>query len=199
MVKTLFDDAVLFENPFIADDWRNKKNRIESFPLGTVPDGVTNGVPFDVYNGYRRGRDSACADLFLATRLPTGEPAGIMLVRNDDVCFGGKVWMVGGALQAYGSIEAFLANRAEAECGIYVVPEVFIGLYRTCAPDAIASTLQPCYASYVPYTEVERLRSDRNHARIEVISFKQFLTLPVAQYHWYPRRVATLALSNLPS
>lgn len=197
-------EGALFENPFLAQQWQDGSGLRDIYRVGLVsqPEGVTNGVSPEVYGEYRRGRDSACVDIVLVTRLETGTPAVLMSLRNPTVCFGGKWWIYGGALQAYMSIEEFISERAAKECGVPVRPEVLLGVYRTIAEDHIGSTLQPCYAARVPIEAIRaKMSTDEGHSNVRLFTISELILLKgncAPEYHWYPVRVALLALWNMP-
>lgn len=189
-------EGVIIENPFFRVEFRCGGCREEHADvLSRIPEGVTTGVPPDIYNEYRRGRDSACVDIVIATRLPTSEPAVLLSKRKDNVCFGGKWWIYGGALQSYVSIEDFISGRASKECGVPVKPEALIGVYRTIAEDHIGSTLQPCYATRVAYEVVEKkMATDDGHSNVKLFTLGDLEDLPQEEQHWYPMRVAKIVL-----
>jgi len=197
-------EGVILENLFLAQEWRNRRVLREEYRagIGEQPAGVTQGVSSDTYNEYRRGRDSACVDIVLVTHLENGTPAVLMSLRNPGVCFGGKWWIYGGALQAYMSIEEFISARATKECGVPVKPEVLIGVYRTIAEDHIGSTLQPCYAARVPIEVIRaKMSTDEGHSNVRLFTISDLILLEGQhgpEYHWYPVRVALLALRNMP-
>jgi ADP-ribose pyrophosphatase YjhB (NUDIX family) len=141
-------------------------------------------------------------DIVLVTRLETGTPAVLLSLRNPTVCFGGKWWIYGGALQAYMSIEEFIAGRATKECGVPVRPEALIGVYRTIAEDYIGSTLQPCYAARVPIEVIRaKMSTDEDHSNVRLFTISDLILLEgnrAPEYHWYPVRVALLALRSMP-
>lgn len=197
-------EGVILENFFLKEEWRchTAISRVHAVTLAGQPEGVTSGVSPKVYNEYRRGRDSACVDIVLVTRLENGNPAVLMSLRKPNVCFGGKWWIYGGALQAYMSIEEFIAGQATKECGILVTPEVLVGVYRTMAEDFIGSTLQPCYAARVPIEVIRaKMSVDEGHSSVRLFTISDLCLLEGKReddYHWYPVRVALLALENMP-
>lgn len=208
-------EGIILENPFLKEEWsiaeiRRRKSSLTSGKsyefreeydetLGDVPQGITPGVPAEVYNAYRRGRDSACVDIVIVTQRPDGTPAVLLSLRKPNVCFGGKWWIYGGALQAYRSIHDFISERASTECGVTVEPEALIGVYRTIAEDHIGSTMQPCYVSRVPFASaVQKMTTDTGHSAILLFTERELAEIPKQERHWYPMRVARLALQNMP-
>jgi hypothetical protein len=141
-------EGIILENPNFSTDLKRLARPVAGVEV-SVPEGVVNGVSPEVYSEYRKGRDSACVDIVIATTLESGEPAVLLSKRAENVCYGGKWWIYGGALQSYRSIEDFISERAEKECGVPVEPRALIGVYRTMSSDFIGSTLQPCYAAVV--------------------------------------------------
>lgn len=196
---SLLYESIILENPQIAEDWHNGDVRRGVARIVSQPEGVTHGVPADVYGAYRKGRDSACVDIVLVTRFENGEPAVLLSLRKPDVCFGNKWWIHGGALQAYMSITDFISERATKECGVPVVPEVLIGVYRTIAEDHIGSTLQACYAARVPIQSVrQKMIADDGHSTVRLFTESEMEEIPPENAHWYPCRVAKIALRNMP-
>ncbi len=171
--------GIIVENNLIKAEWRKGGCREQFFEDVNIPMGVTDTVPPEIYGEYRRGRDSACVDMVIVTRLPTGDPAVMLSMRKPTVCFGGKWWIYGGALQAYVPDDEFVSRRATRECGVEVKPEVLIGVYRTCAGDHIGSTLQPCYAARVSYDAVmENMKKDEGHTDVRLFTLEQLRGIP---------------------
>jgi hypothetical protein len=204
--KNLVYEGVILENPFLKKEWRERSLPAASPPSTTlwdsvypIPQGVTPGVPAEIYSEYRKGRDSACVDIVLVTRLEDGTPAVLLSLRKPDVCYGNKWWIYGGALQAYRGIEDFISERATKECGVPVKPEVLIGVYRTMSEDFIGSTLQPCYAACVSIEAVRaKMSTDPNHSSVRVFTLEEIEEIPYENTHWYPMRVSRLAIAAMP-
>ena len=195
----LLYEPVIIENPNLARDLKTglafPEN--ESF-LEKIPDGVTDGVPPDVYNAYRKGCDSACTDIVFVTILPDGRPAVLLSFRKKGVCYGEKWWVYGGAIKSYCSIASFISDRAENECGVRSKPQALVGVYRTMSDDAIGSTLQPCYAAIVPYEKVrEKQPLDSGHDNVRLFTLVELEQIPSKNKHWYPMQVANLVLRAL--
>lgn len=202
--KTVSYEGVILENPFLEKEWREK--RFIKLPPSTtlceevyIPKGVTAGVPPEVYSEYRKGRDSACVDIVLVTRLEDGTPAVLLSLRKPDVCYGNKWWIYGGALQAYRSVEDFISERATKECGVPVMPQVLIGVYRTMSEDYVGSTLQLCYAAQVPIEAVRaKMSTDPNHSSVRLFTLAELEEIPDENGHWYPMHVSRIALKSMP-
>ncbi len=198
--QTVAADAIIYEVPS-EDALRDARRR--AFPIvemGTVkvPDEHrSGGVSSEDYANYRRGLDSACADVVITTVLPSGEPAVLAVKRSSTSCFGGKWWMQGGAVQAYRPLLDFLAERAARECGVPPVFEALIGVYRTTAGDVHASTLQPCYVARVSYEDAARAQADKDHSAYRFITLRDLDQISEAEMHWYPKRVFDLALRSM--
>ncbi|MEK7068713.1 MAG: hypothetical protein AAB964_02775 [Patescibacteria group bacterium] len=195
-------DAILYEQPLAAirAAWILSDNGILSMETPReIPTGVTKRVSSEAYGSYRRGRDSACVDCVLCSRLQDTTPVVLLSLRKATSYFGGMWWIYGGVLQAYQPVGDFIAGRLEAECGIDLKPEVLIGFYRTCAGDAVGSTLQPCYAAVVPIEVVRRkMTVDEDHTNVRLFTAEDLERIPEQERHWYPLRVAKLALSAMP-
>lgn len=201
-MPSLYYEGVLVENPNLAEALETGQwmPDLSLRALCTIPQGVENGVPPDVYNAYRRGRDSACVDIVFATHLPNGKPAVLFSFRKKGVCFEEKWWIYGGALQSYCSIHHFISDRAEKECGVRASPQALVGVYRTMSDDAIGSTLQPCYATIVPYEEVRKKKQlDSGHNDVRLFTLEELEQIPEEHKHWYPMRVAKLVLLAMDS
>jgi hypothetical protein len=203
--KSIPYEGVILENPFIKKEWEEKEWTKPAECLTYTgnniapPKGVTSGVSPEIYNEYRKGRDSACVDIVLVTRLENGAPAVLLSLRKPDVCYGNKWWIYGGALQAYRSISEFIQERATKECGVLVAPEVIIGVYRTMSEDYIGSTLQPCYAARVPIETVRaKVSTDQNHSSVRLFTLAELEEIPAENEHWYPMRVSEIALQAMP-
>ncbi|MDP3771772.1 MAG: hypothetical protein Q8Q94_00140 [bacterium] len=168
----------------------------------TVPPGHrSGGVSPDIYDGYRQGLDSACADVVITTRMPDGEAGFLAVKRALGKPFGGKWWMQGGAIHSYRSIESFLVDRAERECGVSPVIQALIGVFRTCAEDFLASTTNLCYVGFAPYHMVERASADKDHIAFHLFSAHEFrgsVYTHKEEWHWYPIQVFNAALDSMP-
>lgn len=164
------------------------------------PKDITDGVPLDVYTAYRLGRDSACADALITTHVH-GRPAALLSKRGPHVAFPNRWWMHGGALPAYDSLLDFLITRVQRECGVDILnaTHTYVGLYRTCAPadGPSASTLQPCFAFYLPYEKIAHATTDEDHTDRQLFTLDEYQSLPEHERHWYPGRVLERVLPSL--
>ncbi len=68
--------------------------RLESVPI--PPEATRQGVTGDVYDAYRRGLSSACADVVLV-QVKDGVPK-VPLIRRARPPFGGYWWIMGGGI-----------------------------------------------------------------------------------------------------
>lgn len=202
----------LFEGPLIerAEEeirqlWH--KNGIQSLPReeGQVPPGVhpEGNVPSNVYSAYRQGRQSACADIVIVTRLQNGMGAVLLSKRNDDVCFPGTWWIYGGATPVYQDPVAFVSTRARKECGVSVWPQILLGVYVTSSAGTRSehngSTVNQLYAAQVPLEMIERHRgTDEGHSSVRLFTLEEYADLPEKERHWYVARAAWLAIENMP-
>lgn len=194
-------DTILFENLNLRADLQQRLNRIRKQKSPEViPEGVTNWLDDpSAINETKRVKDLACFDIVPFTRNPQGEPVVLLSLRNREGAFGGKWWMYGGSLGAYADVEESIAKTGQKECGVPVQPEALVGLYRTCAPDKIQSTLQPCYAGWVSYeVATKTMQADKDHKHPKFFTLGELLTIPEDEQHWYPMNVAELVLNNMP-
>lgn len=194
-------DAIIYENPNLQPDWAaGHTGLVERGNPKTVPEGVKRFADGDALNEVKAAKDLACVDIVIATRLPSGEAAVLLSRRRATDPFSGRWWIYGGSLGAYQPISQFIALRAERECGVVPVePQALIGVYRTCAPEFIQSTLQPCYATLVPHEAIAaKMRTDPNHDSVRLFTEEGLNTMPREERHWYPLRVTRQVLENMP-
>lgn len=179
-------------------DFNDIKGGISANALAPQPDQVTQGVGGDIYNSYRKGLDSACADVVVTTTDPfTGINYVLAGKRATGKCFGGSWWMQGGAIHAYRSIVEFVVERAAAECGVRPKIEACMALARTCAPDVNASTMQPCFVGRVDWEALKAANPDVDHSKVKTLSLSDFEEMDDDELHWYPRMMFTLALESM--
>lgn len=105
--------------------------------------------------------------------------------------------MQGGAFHPYRSITDFLAERAEKECGVRPKIEGLIGVFRTCAEDFHASTIQPCYVGSIEYADIIKAKPDMDHSSWRLLSLRDLQNLPAEEKHWYPMLTFQLALESI--
>lgn len=200
MKSPLFIDQILLENSKILNgEW---KSSIHDFspPLTThIPAGITHTVPDSAYKSYQKGKDRACADVVICTRMPNNEKAVLLSQRADGTTYANLWWIYGGAIPAYTQISDFLQESTKRECGISVSPEVLIGVYRTCATESVDSSVNTCFGATVAYSDIVRqTHRDSAHKAIRLFTLEELHKIPESQKHWYPLRVARLALSAMP-
>lgn len=166
----------------------------------TVPDNHRiGGVGPEVYDGYRQGLDSACADVVITTVLSDGVPAVLTSKRAPGKLFGNKWWMQGGAIHSYRRIIDFLEERAEKECGFRPRVQAFIGVFRTCADDRLGSTINLCYVGFVDHRELIKTHIwDKDHTDFKVLTLDTLKRIPKDEQHWYPMFVFKEALTTMP-
>jgi len=193
-------DAIIIENENLAADWaKGQTLLIEKESPKSVPKGVHARADQEALDEVRSVKDLASVDIVITTRKPDGTPAVLLSRRKPSDPFGGYWWVYGGSLGAYTGINEFIAKRAEDECGVPAEPQALIGVYRTSASDFPQSTLQPCYATVVAYEAIEaKMRTDQNHETVQLFTSADLDALPQHEEHWYPMRVARLALTNIP-
>ena len=193
-----------FDNPNVSIEWVSRDVALKGMPSPvSVPDGVIKYVPdadMDKVAFCRRAKEMGCADVIISARRPDGVPVVLLSKRKRSEAFGGKWWVYGGSLPAYGDVHEFISGRAEKECGFKVTPQVLIGFYRTSAPDYPQSTMQPCFGAVVPFQAIERVASvDQNHDAIAMFTYLELVKIASAERHWYPIHVAEIAIHNMPS
>lgn len=204
-MKSLVEQIIWINNDLAEQRLRlsrsGERAYFPSFCEVRVPAGHRkNGVEkVETYNEYRRGLECACADIVVCTRLPDGKPAVLASKRAKHKPCGEYWWMQGGAIQAYRSVEEFVAERAEKECGVRPTVEGLIGVFRICAEDLIASTLGPCYVGSVPFADISgKFRSDGDHTDCRIFTFEELADLPKEEVYWYPRLAFKQALLTVP-
>jgi ADP-ribose pyrophosphatase YjhB (NUDIX family) len=187
--------------------------------FGTVdvnPHATRSGVGGEAYDGYRTGLVGACADIVL---LRDGENPAVPMIYRKNPPFGGTWWIMGGAVHNFRLVHHFLLFKALTEGGIlkdvknasefYAKYDLtaddwslggvnvigLMGLYRTPAEDQtgtgkVCDTINQCYLGLLDQgTEVWH---DKDHDQVRWFTFKDLLE--ASDMHWYPRRVAMLAL-----
>lgn len=204
-------DGVVYVNPYIHTDWMKKDPGFHPFGAQLkIPEGAGAGagrISDPAMAEFKAKGARACVDKLVCTRHSHGAPMALLGLRDSDQPFGGKLWMQGGQLRAYGDLLAFAASRGEAECGVGGRAEVLIGVFYTSAEDHPSSTIQPCYASYVPYDKVlASMQADHNHrGGLLLVSLAELRAVtdddydkPGSPWHRYPVLAATLALEHMP-
>lgn len=197
-------EGVILENPNLSKaTWG--RGPLSTWLRVEAPDGVSPTASKEDFDGYRRARDGACADLALVTRLDDGTPAALLGRRSATAPWPEVWWIFGGATAAYGNIEEWIAERVKQECGVEAVPQALLGVYRTCAPredGIVGSTIQVCYAAYVDLEEIRRsMRADRGHTELRLFSAETLRLLLHQEdktVHWYPVKAACLAMEYMP-
>ncbi len=195
-------DCIIIENSTVKTDWQISNTRLvkhapapAQMPQGVVPR-VHSGEAFDQV---KLAKDLACVDIVIVTRMPDGQHAVLLSKRKASDPFGGLWWIHGGSLGSYMDVGEFIAERAQKECGVPVTPQVLIGVYRTSASNFPQSTLQPCYATVVPYEVIQKkMDTDGNHESVKLFTWKDLDAIDPAEAHWYPLRVANIALQHMP-
>jgi ADP-ribose pyrophosphatase YjhB (NUDIX family) len=140
--------------------------------------------------------DSACVDIVIATTDKKGEPRVLAIKRGPNKPFANKWWMQGGALHAYVSTLDFVTERAEKECGVRPQIVGLICVARTCAPDFLASTTQPCYLGLVPFEKI-CVKYDADHSAGRLLGWNDLSHLPTDEQHWYPMFAFKTAINAL--
>ena len=190
-------EKVILINPFLKEERVAAKNIDFMEVTPPSPGSIKRGVEKETYENYNLGLERACADIVITVRLPSGAGAVLASKRINGKPFGGKWWMQGGAFHPYRSIIDFLGERAEKECGVRPKVEGLIGVFRTCAEDHSASTIQPCYVGRVSYEGLIKAKPDIDHISWALLKLEDLQTLPEEEKHWYPMLAFKLALESI--
>jgi ADP-ribose pyrophosphatase YjhB (NUDIX family) len=197
-------ESIILLNPSLKEERvRSAKDGCEfNFLVGeqvVVPkDHRAGGAETSAYGAYRQGLDSACVDIVVTTRLPNDKSVVLAIKRNQNVCFGGKWWMMGGALHSYRPIAEFIKERAAKECGVEPRLEGCIGVFRTAARDVLACTINICLVGYVDYPYVaQKFKPDDAHSGHRLLTVEDLKGLPEEEKHWYPMLCFEQALDTM--
>ena len=196
-------ESVVLENKNLAEDRMLVREHAVppcEYAVVRVPAGhIVGGVDSATYDGYRKGLDSACADIVITTIKPDGQAAVISTKRAKNKMLGGFWWVQGGAMHSYRNLTDFLKDRAEAECGVQPTIEAVIGVYRTAAEDLLGCTTNVCYVGSVEYGELmSQVKFDADHSAWKILTLSDIKGLPSEECHWYPMRVFRMALNTMP-
>ena len=196
-------ETVIWWNQFLREE--RQRSRQNGFFMQIlyvrVPAGHRfGGVAQRVYDGYRNGLEGACADIVITARMPkNGTPVVLASRRAMDKPFGRQWWMQGGAVHSYRSLQEFIIERAEKECGVRPKIEGIIGIFRTCAEDKLCSTTQICFVGFAPYEELSHVCVDNDHKEWRLIRLDELLELErYDNFHWYPAVTFERALTTMP-
>lgn len=193
-------DCILQLNRSIREDWRAKWHGVTYLPSPTKvpPNVVTQLESYAPISETKRAKDLVAVDGLVCTRMPDGSPAVLFSVRAPGA-FGGKHWGYGGTTSAYGDIITFLEACVERESGVPFAAEVWVCNARTCAPELAQSTVNFCYAGYVPYEVVQsKKKTTADHREPRLFTLQDVFNIPRDQAHWFPTRAAMMALENMP-
>lgn len=197
-------ETAIFVNPFLFTERKAVLygaiyDGADGFEKVMVPEGhCIGGVDRSTYDGYRKGLDSACADVVITSRLFDRTPAVLASKRAPGKLFGNKWWMQGGAIHSYRLITDFIVERAEKECGVRPRIEGFIGVFRICADDLLGSTLNLCYVGFVRQSDLAKAQGDIDHKDLRLLTLADIEGLPKEEKHWYPMLAFQRALMTMP-
>lgn len=198
-------ETKIFVNPYLARERKNAAKGIFSetfhceFEAVKVPEGhFLGGVDSDIYDGYRKGLDSACVDVVVTTLLRHDKPAVLASKRAPSKLFGNKWWMQGGALCSYCSITDFVFERIWKKCGVCPHIQGFIGVFRTCSDDVLGSTINLCYVGFIQRHKLAHVQMDENHTDFRLLTLEDLEDLPDKEKHWYPMFTFRQALTTMP-
>lgn len=192
----------------------------ESLPLKSIcvpRDATRSGVPAEVYDGYRLGLMSACADV-VCVRDTDGK-LEVPLISRAKPPFQGGWWVQGGAMHNFRSIRQFLLWKLFRESGnfdgnIEEFVETYhlgddslscdgvrlvgfpLGIYRTSAedilPGKVCDTLNLAYLALWPAGLP--FGHDKDHVALRWVTLPELLADKNLCGHWYPQHLATRAL-----
>lgn len=181
-----------------------------------VPDDAKRDVvASNVYDEYRLGLSSACADAVCVQSV--GDKLVVPLIFRKNAPFGQTWWVVGGAIANFRPVHQFLlwkifreygkARQSLAEfvilnniqetqnqiAGVRIVG--CLGVYRTaaedCLPGKIADTINLAYLGILP-PDFAPLH-DCDHCCVKL--FDEDAIKQTSTGHWYPDRLVMRALS----
>lgn len=195
-METTLVEGVILINPFLKEERKTQRTN-SSVEVRVKNEVLQRGVSKEVYDNYGLGLERACADIVITLKGPNGNGAVLASKRSKEKPFGGKWWMQGGAFHPYRSIGDFLVERAEKECGVRPKIEGLIGVFRTCAEDYHASTIQPCYVGSIEYADIIKAKPDMDHSSWRLLSLRDLQNIPAEEKHWYPMLTFQLALESM--
>lgn len=203
--KRVTVETKIFVNPYLALERKNAAKGIFSeifhceFEEVKVPEGhCLGGVDSDIYDGYRKGLDSACVDVVVTTLLRHDKPAVLAFKRAPGKLFGQKWWMQGGALYSYCSITNFVFERIWKKCRVPPDIQGFIGVFRTYPDDFLGSTVNLCYVGFVQRHKLAQVHLDKNYTDFRLLTLEDLEDLPDEEKHWYPMFTFRQALTTMP-
>lgn len=189
---------------------------VGDFERVPIPAAATRtSVPENVYDGYRLGLVSACADVVLVQEQ-AGVPK-VPLIRRAQPPFGNEWWVMGGVVFNYRPIHQLLLYKAFQECGnARMTIDEFVARYdlsdsdlfclgvnivgclgvcRTVASDMagtgkVCDTINVCYMA-IADPEVP-LHHDKDHTAIRWVTMEELMSDWCG--HWYPKWAARKAL-----
>lgn len=171
------------------------------------------GVAQPVYDNYRLGLVSACADVVIV------KDGKVPLIRRAQPPFGDTWWIMGGAIFNFRPIHQFLLWKIYRECGLekctidefitkynltddqYSCDGVhfvgYLGVARTAAddttdPSKVCDTLNVCGMAVL--TTTKTLYHDKDHSAIRWVGREDLRDDPNLCGHWYPQWAAQKAL-----
>ncbi|MBM3281251.1 MAG: hypothetical protein FJY91_00660 [Candidatus Harrisonbacteria bacterium] len=197
-------DGILIEKSLLElkELWQKQVTQLvqEEKNITSLPDKLhvqlTNYVSQKTYEEYRSRADVACADLVIVTKRDDGHWGVLLSKRGSGKSFARSWWIYGGSIPSYSSIPDFIAKRSEEESGVKATPVLLLGVYRTCAPDFVGSSVNLCYLGIASWSEVERVAGvDKDHDCIGCFTAGDIEELKRnEEVHWYPLHVASRAL-----
>lgn len=188
--------------------------RAADMEINIIPVTATRkGVAQPVYDNYRLGLVSACADVVIV------KDGKVPLIRRAQSPFGDTWWIMGGAIFNFRPIHQFLLWKIYRECGLekctidefiakynltddqYSCEGVhfvgYLGVARTAAddttdPSKVCDTLNVCGMAVV--TTTRTLYHDKDHSAIRWVESEDLKSDPDLCGHWYPQWAAKKAL-----
>ncbi len=223
-MRSSFVETVLIETPIHEMVSSVKKARAvkqEQIGGAVVPipsDAVRKGVKTEIYDGYRLGLMSACADV-VCVRDSEGK-LEVPLISRASPPFQGGWWPQGGAIYNFrpitqfilwklfreagickGGIEAFTETHFKNNatglscCGVQLIVPL-LGVYRTAAhdnlPGKVCDTLNVAYLALWPAGLP--FGHDEDHSAMRWVTLKELYDDGYLCGHWYPQHLAIRAL-----
>jgi len=186
----------------------------DSQPVGVPPDAQRGWVSQDIYDAYRLGLTSSCADVVCVQNWKG--KLRVLLQLRSKAPFSGVWWMQGGVVPNFRPIPHMLLWRIHAELGLSteklaafvtknrladtdvscrgVTIAGLIGVYRTtdslAVDGRVCDTINLCYLAILP-GEFD-VMFDAAHSATKWVTKKDLGSMPL---HWYTERTVRRAFA----